>query len=318
MPRPFPFGSMWAGLESPSAVAGAASWRRLPELEHVYAAGDVVSGPTKIIDAIAAGQRAAAAIFGQLTGDMRTLRDLDQENVILGEVPDTMADKLETRRRIRMETLENYEAIDSFEEVELGYTEYEAAREAQRCLGCTTGARLTREKCASCLTCMRVCPHGAPGLKVGGYLYFDPDACHACGACSSLCPAQAISLEGFSEEEMSRRVQALLADAGMNTTLVFACGCTPNLPEIEGDDVRTMVVTCMLRVSEQRVMEALQSGATRVVFAGCVEATCRFPHAMELVEKLSNRIGVQLEELGMDGAFAVIGAADEDEVTHLI
>jgi len=284
----------------------------------IYAAGDVVSGPTMIIDAVAAGQRAAASILGDLTGNMRTLRDLDEENTILGEMPDTMSDHIETRRRIQMERLENYDAMKSFDEVELGYTEYEAAREAQRCLGCTTGARLTAEKCAQCLTCMRVCPHGAPSIKMGGFIYFDPEACHACGACSALCPAQAISLEGFSEEEMSRRIDHALAGGGLDTTLVFACGCTPNLPEIPGSDVRTLTVTCLLRLSEQRILEALKMGASRVVFAGCVEATCRFPHARVLVDRLSNSVRGRLTQLGMESSFVVIGEADDEEVTHLI
>ncbi len=286
--------------------------------DHVYAAGDVVTGPTKIIDAIAAGQRAAAAIHGDITGSMRMLRDFDEENVVLGEIPETTSDHIETRRRIHMERLEHYEAMDSFDEVELGYTEYEAAREAQRCLGCTTGARLTAEKCAQCLTCLRVCPYGAPSIKMGGMVYFDPDACVACGACSSLCPAHAISLEGFSEEEMSRRIDHVLAGEGLDTTLVFACGCTPNLPEIPGEDVRTITVTCLLRLSEQRILEALQHGASRVVFAGCVETSCRFPHARALVERMSNSVTGRLTQLGMENAFVVVGEADDEELHHLI
>jgi NADPH-dependent glutamate synthase beta subunit-like oxidoreductase len=286
--------------------------------DKVYAAGDVVTGPTKIIDAIAAGQRAAVAIHGDISGDMRKLQDLDFDNATLGEIPETMSDHIETRRRIHMERLEHYEAMSSFEEVELGYTEYEAAREAQRCLGCTTGARLTAEKCAQCLTCMRVCPYGAPSIKMGGMVYFDPDACVACGACSSLCPAHAISLEGFSEEEMSRRIDHVLANEGLDTTLVFACGCTPNLPEIPGSDVRTITVTCLLRLSEQRILEALQIGASRVVFAGCVETSCRFPHARALVERLSNSVRGRLSQLDMEDAFVVVGEADEEELHHLI
>ena len=112
-----------------------------------------------------------------------------------------------------MEKLEFYDAVKCFDEVELGYTEYEATREAQRCLGCTTGATVVREKCSACLTCVRVCPHGAPGVKVGGFLYFDAEACHACGACASQCPAQAISLVGHTEEDMDRKVERALVGA---------------------------------------------------------------------------------------------------------
>ncbi len=250
-------------------------------------------------------------------GDQTFLDELEEEAVTLGQVPDSMKSKLETRRRVQMEKLEFYEAVKSFDEIEIGYTEYEAAREAQRCLGCATGARLTREKCASCLTCMRVCPHNAPGVKVGGFLYFDAETCHACGACVSQCPAQAISLEGHSEEEMSRRVEARASEPSPDTTLVFACGCTPAASPLPGD-VRTLTVTCLLRASERTVLKALQSGAERVIFTGCVESTCRYPYARELVTKRTEKIRATLAQLGMEAAFIVVGGeVEEEDTVHL-
>lgn len=276
----------------------------------VYAAGDVVSGPTRVIDAIAAGHRASAAIFRQLTGDATLLESLDGENAVLGKVPDSMAERLETRRRVQMERLEFYEATKTFGEIEEGYTEYEAAREAQRCLSCTTGARLTQEKCASCLTCMRVCPHGAPAVMQGGYLYFDAELCHACGACASVCPARAINLEGCSAVETEQRVQRTLVNPDLETTLAFVCGYTPDLIATIGEDARVLTVSCLLRVDESAVLQALQSGATRIVFSGCVDEMCRFPHAQELVAQRVASIKRTLAQLGMSDAFVVSGEAD--------
>ncbi|MDZ4064019.1 MAG: FAD-dependent oxidoreductase, partial [Coriobacteriia bacterium] len=286
-------------------------------MDKVYAAGDVVSGPTRIIDAIAAGHLVAASIYRDLSGDGRPLSLLGEEGSVLGDVPDAMATKLETRRRVQMERVEFFDAVKTFEEVEQGYTEYEAAREAQRCLSCTTGVRLTREKCASCLTCVRVCPHDAPVLEIGGYLYFDADACHACGACVSQCPALAISLEGHSEEELSQRVQRLLADAGMNTTMVFACSSAAIVPDLGDADTRTLTVSCLLRVSERTVIETLRNEATRVVFAGCVESTCRFPHARDLVKERAQRIDALLAHIDMTGAFVMCEYDDTDLDWHL-
>lgn len=284
--------------------------------ERVYAAGDVVNGPTKVIDAIADGHRVAASIMRDLLGDSSMLDALAEQADALGSVPESMKSKLQTRRRVRMETLEFYEAIKSFDEIEQGYTEYEAAREAQRCLGCTTGARLAREKCASCLTCMRVCPHNAPGVRVGGFLYFDADMCHACGACASQCPAQAISLEGHSDEEMTRRTERLLEGAPDDTTLVFACGCTQALPAMPGAEVRTLQATCLLRVSEATALKALQSGAHRIAFAGCVESTCRYPHARELVSRRVASLTDTLKQLGLADRLIVTSEAPEEDV-HL-
>ncbi len=285
--------------------------------EHVYAAGDVVSGPTKIIDAIAAGHRVAACVVRDLTGDARPLAELDEENVALGEVPDSMKSKLETRKRIQMEKLEFYDAVKTFDEVELGYTEYEAMREAQRCLGCTTGATVVREKCSACLTCVRVCPHGAPGVKVGGFLYFDAEACHACGACASQCPAQAISLSGQTEEDMDRKIERALRGAGPDTTLLFECNSTPNIPMLYGGDVRELTVPCLLRVSERAVMRALRTGAAQIAFTGCVEATCRYPHAREFVDQRAASIKSTLAQLGMADVFVMPKELPAEELDHL-
>jgi NADPH-dependent glutamate synthase beta subunit-like oxidoreductase len=272
-------------------------------VDGVYAAGDVISGPTKIIDAVSAGHQAASAIIADLTGDMSRLADLAAENATLGQVPKVVAAKLETRRRVEMEELEYFER-NGFEEIELGYTEYEAAREAQRCLSCTTGARLTQEKCASCLTCARVCPHGAPSIQLGGYPYFSADACHACGACASECPAHAIVLEGCSEREMSLKVQRELARPQYNQMLAFVCGYTPEFLASLEEDARIITVPCLLRVSERAVLESLEIGANRVVFSPCVEDMCRFPHAMPLVANRVERIKGLLRQAGLEEHFA--------------
>lgn len=279
----------------------------------VYAAGDVVCGPTKVIDAIAQGHRAAAAIFGELVDDWSLLQGLDQENTVLGEIPPHMSDMLETRRRIQMETVPFYEAIKNWGEIEEGYTEYEAAREAQRCLGCTTGARIAQEKCASCLSCMRVCPHGAPGVHVGGYMYFDMEACHACGTCASACPGSAISIEGCSPDEMALRVQRALASPTIDQTLAFICGHTRDAFETLDPDARIVTVSCLLRVDESAVLQAFRSGAGRVAFSECDKDTCRFPHALKLVAQRERSIVSSLTQIGMGDSFRIVGPASDEE-----
>lgn len=283
------------------------------EVDGVFAAGDVTCGPTKIIDAVASGHRAAASIVEMLTGDDSALDALDSENQALGEVPEAMAAKLETRRRVEMERLEFYEAVKSMDEVEEGYTEYEAAREAQRCLSCTMGARVDREKCASCLTCVRVCPHGVPVFQPGGYPYFEATACFACGACAAECPACAIAIEGANESEMMSRVQRKLARPQAESVLAFVCGYDPELLDVLGPDARIISVSCLLRVSERVLLEACELGASRVVFTGCHPETCRFPHAIDIVARRVTRLRSLSAEVGLPDLFYVVGQEEPAE-----
>ncbi len=49
-------------------------------------------------------------------------------------------------------------------------------------------------KCVACLTCVRLCPFGAPEIIDEGYAVIKPELCHACGICVLECPAEAIRL----------------------------------------------------------------------------------------------------------------------------
>ncbi|MDP2233180.1 MAG: hydrogenase iron-sulfur subunit, partial [Actinomycetota bacterium] len=74
---------------------------------------------------------------------------------------------------------------------------------------------------------------------------------------------------------------------------------------------RAVQVSCLLRVSERSVFEALEEGASRIVFARCTEGDCRFPHAQDLVNRRIHHIRKMLSEAEMSEAFLVTAAPDE-------
>ncbi|MDR1539777.1 MAG: 4Fe-4S binding protein [Clostridiales bacterium] len=60
-------------------------------------------------------------------------------------------------------------------------------------------AQVDKDKCAACLTCMRVCPHGAMMLDEGGSSMRNLNkSCFACGICAGMCPAKAITMKAAS------------------------------------------------------------------------------------------------------------------------
>ncbi len=62
-------------------------------------------------------------------------------------------------------------------------------------------ARVDGGKCVACLTCVRLCPFGAPHIVDEGYAQIDPDLCRACGICVLECPAEAITLAPSPEQK---------------------------------------------------------------------------------------------------------------------
>lgn len=69
------------------------------------------------------------------------------------------------------------------------------------------------EKCAACLTCVRVCPYDVPVINIEGAAEIDPAKCHGCGSCSAECPAMAIELMHFKEAQLWAKADALKSGA---------------------------------------------------------------------------------------------------------
>jgi len=103
----------------------------------VWAGGDAVSGPASVIEAIAAGRKAASSIDQYLGGSGVIDEELTKERqfrMCVGKDEDFIE-----WPRIEMRCL-LMEQREGFIEVELGFDEQEALREAKRCFQC--GVRL--------------------------------------------------------------------------------------------------------------------------------------------------------------------------------
>jgi heterodisulfide reductase subunit A len=73
-------------------------------------------------------------------------------------------------------------------------------------------ASVDRKRCSACLTCARTCPFGVPSIKKGK-AHIEPASCYGCGACAAECPAKAITLANFDDEQILAGEAALVAGA---------------------------------------------------------------------------------------------------------
>lgn len=113
-------------------------------LPGVFAGGDVVRGPSSVIEAVAHGNEAAESIDRYLNGiDLREERGEKREAVPLPEEPISPTLRVSVAKRDPEERKRN------FEEIELGFTEEEAVKESERCLNCAI--------CSECLQCEIAC-----------------------------------------------------------------------------------------------------------------------------------------------------------------
>ncbi|MFA5316154.1 MAG: NADH-ubiquinone oxidoreductase-F iron-sulfur binding region domain-containing protein [Dehalococcoidales bacterium] len=100
----------------------------------VFAAGDGVTGPATVVEALASGERAAISIDRYLRGaDLKENRYLEKKTPI--DIP-WDEENLESGGRREMPALAVSERTRGFAEVNLGYSKETAIKEARRCLRC--------------------------------------------------------------------------------------------------------------------------------------------------------------------------------------
>ena len=99
----------------------------------IFAGGDLVIGPMRVVDAIGMGRVAARSIHSYLIKGK-----VEKEvKMLTGLLPEVKVDKpLPVLERQSMPHLPVSERIDNFNEVELGFNEELALKEAARCLDC--------------------------------------------------------------------------------------------------------------------------------------------------------------------------------------
>jgi hypothetical protein len=114
------------------------------DIPGVFAGGDVAEAPGTIIDAIAAGRRAASSIDKFLGGDA----DIDESFVEVPPIEPAMGrrDKgFADLKRIERHAIPLSERHGGFLEVELGLNNDQAIKEANRCLQCDLELSLTEK-----------------------------------------------------------------------------------------------------------------------------------------------------------------------------
>ncbi len=125
-------------------------------IEGVFAGGDVVTGPAFVIDAIAAGKKAARSIERYLNGEPIEVEEekKEPEKFSAAEIEDRKK-RFPSQKRAKMGEEKVKDRIKDFREVALGYTPEEAMKEASRCLAGQI------EGCIECHECERRCEANA-------------------------------------------------------------------------------------------------------------------------------------------------------------
>jgi len=207
----------------------------------IYAGGDVSFGPRNAIDAVANGKKAAQSIHAFLSGVAGSsvevaISDRNVEIIVANTREYKRTWGYEQQDRVPIPVLPIERRI-GVAQIEIGYSEREAQREASRCLHCwentvfNEGGEETGSECILCGGCVDICPEscielaalgrlesdpqqlsevagaydivlqGNSGEATGSIMIKDEERCIRCGLCAMRCPVGCITMEGYTVSE---------------------------------------------------------------------------------------------------------------------
>ena len=180
-------------------------------IKGVFAGGDAVSGPRTVIDAIAAGRKAADSMHSFLTGtpitppprEVNVTRGGNLHNVALKNF-----DGIQIQPGERIPERPVNTRVRDFCEYTLGFSEDMALREAGRCLGCgcvaVSKCELRRLATAYDADLSVLGTPGEPQYEIDNshpFITIDPNKCIFCQRCKNNCEYQAMELDATEFDE---------------------------------------------------------------------------------------------------------------------
>jgi len=186
-------------------------------------------------------------------------------------------------------------------------------------------ASVNQDQCIACLNCEAACEFGA--IRVAkGFAEVNPFLCKGCGVCSVECPAMAITMHHFNDDQMFSTIRAALdqpCEKEEIRALAFFCNwCSYAGADLAGvsrfqypPTTRIIRVMCSGRVDEKYILQAFMLGADGVLIGGCHPGDCHYIsgnlHAEKRVIKLKKMLkeaGIEPERLRLEWISAGEGA----------
>lgn len=177
------------------------------------------------------------------------------------------------------------------------------------------------DKCIKCKLCVQICNFGALEYKDDRVVVSDP-SCAGCGACQAMCPSGALSIPGFTKDEIFTQIEAPLTPKKISPViLAFLCNwCSYAGADLAGTgkmqyppNVRIIHVMCSAMVDPLYIFSAFSNGADGVLVAGCYEQDCHYNTGFLKSETRSKAIKEILAKMGINPARFMIESVSAGE-----
>jgi len=264
----------------------------------VFAAGDAITQPVSVIDAIGSAKQAAAAIDAYLRGVEPEEVPVSAREVPIARRPLSPAEMVPQPRH-PAPAIPMSRRIHSHAEVELGYDAQTAIAEAQRCLQCGP--------CSECLACEAVCEPAAivhdqqeryTPLEVGAVIWADGEVPAGAGSAelASLKTASGDDVEGVYRVQPDDPLagSAVAARAMIDLFTERKAEAQPVVAAIEAGAARVGVFICQCngQISDIVDVASLEAKATQwegVICTQVLTQSCSSEAANAIYDTVTNR-----------------------------
>lgn len=211
-------------------------------LDGIFAGGDCVTGADTAVTAIAAGRKAASSIDQYLTG-LSVKGEVNRYLHNISKHPEGVPAEIKAvltpdpYARSKMPELDAKNRIQSFDEVETGFTEEQAIKEANRCLSC--GCR-SFESCSLRRLAME---YGADADRLAGNkrqfhidtshdkIVYESHKCIMCASCVRVCSeVEKMDALGYVGRGFYSTIKPTLARPWKESTCNSCLKCVPLCP----------------------------------------------------------------------------------------
>ena len=183
-------------------------------------------------------------------------------------------------------------------------------------------------KCIRCLTCYRLCPHGAITNDILPAVV--PESCENCGLCVSECPRRAIAATGYG---VLNQIGKPLPDSDNDVfepyLIALCCGRSAipaeKLSLLWGHQqprqLSVITVPCGAGVSQDLIYQLFFNGADGVIILTCHQGNCHSEqghqhalHSAAQVKEFFQQTGFERDRLFVDTIAANMGAEFSEKV----
>jgi coenzyme F420-reducing hydrogenase delta subunit/Pyruvate/2-oxoacid:ferredoxin oxidoreductase delta subunit len=184
------------------------------------------------------------------------------------------------------------------------------------------------DACIRCLTCSRICPHGAvsfTGEPARSQVRSEGLLCAECGVCAAECPRLAIDIAAVPDAGIEAFLSDLRnTDSLGDTIVVYGCERSPGRASREADipeGTLMFTVPCAGRVSEQIIWATLAQGVAGVLVIGCHHGNCASDNGTDWAARRVARVIESLPSMGASSTcvgHATVAANESARLARLI